>query len=131
MRRVSTDARPVRATEQLEWPRVAAFLRQHLPTDQIPGLDLSCEMEVEQFHGGHSNLTYLVRYGDVELVVRRPPFGPLPPTAHDVAREYRWLSAMHPVFPLAPKPYALMRRHRRRRRAVLRDGTAPGHRRQN
>jgi aminoglycoside phosphotransferase (APT) family kinase protein len=107
MRRVSTDARPVRATEQLDWPRVAAFLRQHLPIDQIPGLDLSCEMEVEQFYGGHSNLTYLVRYADVELVLRRPPFGPLPPTAHDVTREYHWLAAMNPVFPLAPKPYAL------------------------
>src|SRR5439155_25016258 len=35
----------------------------------------------------------------------RPPFGPLPPTAHDMAREFRWLSALHGVFPLAPRPY--------------------------
>ncbi len=107
MPRVSTDARPVRATEQLEWARVAAYLREHLPTDRIAGLDVSRAMDVAQFYGGHSNLTYLVRFGEVELVVRRPPFGPLPPTAHDVAREYRWLSAMHPVFPLAPEPYVL------------------------
>jgi aminoglycoside phosphotransferase (APT) family kinase protein len=40
-------------------------------------------------------------------VVRRPPFGPVPPTAHDMAREFRWLSAMHAVFPLAPRPYLL------------------------
>ena len=64
-------------------------------------------MKVDQFPGGHSNLTYHVRFGESELVVRRPPFGPVPPTAHDMAREYRWLSAVHPVFPLAPRVYAL------------------------
>jgi aminoglycoside phosphotransferase (APT) family kinase protein len=62
-------------------------------------------MAVEQFPGGHSNLTYLIRFGDTQLVLRRPPFGPVPATAHDMAREYRWLSAMHPFFPLAPRPY--------------------------
>jgi aminoglycoside phosphotransferase (APT) family kinase protein len=50
-------------------------------------------------------LTYLVRFGDVELVLRRPPLGPLPPTAHDMVREHRWLAAMHRVFPLAPRTY--------------------------
>ena len=103
----SEDARPVRATEQLEWPRLAAYLHEHLPSCEIPGLDLSREMEVEQFLGGHSNLTYLVRFGEVELVLRRPPLGPVPPTAHDMAREHRWLAAMQPLFPLAPRPYLL------------------------
>jgi aminoglycoside phosphotransferase (APT) family kinase protein len=64
-------------------------------------------MQVAQFPGGHSNLTYQVRFGTTELVIRRPPLGPVPPTAHDMAREYRWLSAIHPVFPLAPRVYAL------------------------
>ena len=64
-------------------------------------------MQVAQFPGGHSNLTYQLRFGTTELVIRRPPFGPVPPTAHDMAREYRWLSAIHPVFPLAPRVYAL------------------------
>ncbi len=64
-------------------------------------------MDVAQFPGGHSNLTYLVRFGASELVVRRPPLGPVPPTAHDMAREYRWLSAVHPFFPLAPRVYGL------------------------
>ena len=64
-------------------------------------------MRVAQFPGGHSNLTYLLRFGDAELVMRRPPFGPVPPTAHDMVREYRWLAAVHPVFPLAPRVYAL------------------------
>jgi len=91
---MSDDTRPVRATEQLDWEKIAAYL----------GLP---DMEVEQFPGGHSNLTYLLRSGDRELVLRRPPFGPVPPRAHDMAREYRVLAAVHPVFPLAPQPYVL------------------------
>lgn len=39
--------------------------------------------------------------------MRRPPFGPVPPKAHDMAREYRILEAVHPVFPLAPQPLVL------------------------
>jgi aminoglycoside phosphotransferase (APT) family kinase protein len=97
------DTRDVR--EPLAWPRLEAHLRDHLAGAALPGLDLSRPMEVEQFPGGHSNLTYLVRFGGCELVLRRPPFGPIPPTAHDMAREYRWLGALHPVFPLAPRPY--------------------------
>jgi aminoglycoside phosphotransferase (APT) family kinase protein len=104
---MSSDAQSVRPTEQLDWPRVAAYLREHLPADQIPGIDLAHEMDVEQFHGGHSNLTYLIRFGAAELVLRRPPLGPLPPTAHDMAREQRWLAAIHPVFPLAPRPFVM------------------------
>jgi len=97
----------VRSGEQLEWPRLIAWLRDRLPACGIRGLDLSKEPDVAQFPGGHSNLTYLIRFGDADIVVRRPPFGPVPPTAHDMAREYRWLAAMHGVFPLAPQPYLL------------------------
>jgi aminoglycoside phosphotransferase (APT) family kinase protein len=101
------DTRDVRAGEQLEWPRLVAWLRERLPGCDVPGLDVAIEPTIAQFPGGHSNLTYLVRFGDIEIVVRRPPLGPVPPTAHDMAREFRWLSAMHRVFPLAPRPYAL------------------------
>jgi aminoglycoside phosphotransferase (APT) family kinase protein len=101
------DARAVRAGEQLDWTRLVAWLRERLPACGVPGLDVSREPSVAQFPGGHSNLTYLVRFGDADIVVRRPPFGPVPPTAHDMAREFRWLSAMHRVFPLAPRPYLL------------------------
>ena len=104
---VDPDTRPVRAGEELGWARLEAWLRERLPASAIAGLDLRNRMEVAQFPGGHSNLTYRVRFGGTELVVRRPPFGPVPPTAHDMAREYRWLSAVHPVFPLAPRVYAL------------------------
>jgi aminoglycoside phosphotransferase (APT) family kinase protein len=100
------DTRPVRASEQLEWPRLAAYLRAELPK-RADGFDASAEMEVEQFPGGHSNLTYLLRFGEREFVLRRPPFGPVPPRAHDMARECRLLAGVHPVFLLAPRPYLL------------------------
>jgi aminoglycoside phosphotransferase (APT) family kinase protein len=101
------DTRPVRHTEQLDWARLEAWLRERLPACGIEGLDLTLPMQVEQFAGGHSNLTYQVRFGPTELVVRRPPLGPVAPTAHDMAREFRWLSAVHPVYPLAPRVYLL------------------------
>lgn len=102
-----SDTRAVRRGEDLDWPALVAWLRQRLPACDVPGLDAAREPAVSQFPGGHSNLTYLVRFGDVDIVIRRPPFGPVPPTAHDMAREFRWLSAMHRVFPLAPRPYLL------------------------
>jgi aminoglycoside phosphotransferase (APT) family kinase protein len=95
-----SDTKPVRTSENLDWERLADHLRAEL---QLP----NDAMQVEQFPGGHSNLTYLVRFGDRELVLRRPPFGPVPPRAHDMARESRVLAAVHPHFPLAPKPYVL------------------------
>lgn len=101
------DTRAIRAGEELDWPRLVSWLRERLPACGIAGLDVSVEPAVAQFPGGHSNLTYLVGFGAVEIVIRRPPFGPVPPTAHDMAREFRWLSAMHRVFPLAPRPYLL------------------------
>jgi aminoglycoside phosphotransferase (APT) family kinase protein len=101
------DTRPVRTTEQLDWARLEQWLRERLPACGIHGLDVSLPMQVEQFPGGHSNLTYHVRFGGTEFVLRRPPFGPVAPTAHDMAREFRWLSAVHPVYPLAPRVFLL------------------------
>ncbi|HEY0143873.1 MAG TPA: phosphotransferase family protein [Thermoanaerobaculia bacterium] len=93
------DTRPVRSSEQLDWEKLAEYLRREL--------NVAGPMTVSQFAGGHSNLTYDLAFGDFELVLRRPPFGPVPPRAHDMARECRVLSAVHPHFPLAPRPYLL------------------------
>ncbi|MEP6533856.1 MAG: phosphotransferase family protein [Bryobacteraceae bacterium] len=62
---------------------------------------------MQQFPGGHSNLTYLIRAGGEEYVLRRAPMGPVPPKAHDMAREYRMLESIHPHFPAAPKVHLL------------------------
>jgi len=103
----ASDTKPVRASEQLDWGALANYVREKLTTMSGPRFDAAAPMIVEQFPGGHSNLTYLLRFGDQEFVMRRPPFGPVPPRAHDMAREYRILEAVHPVFPLAPQPCVL------------------------
>jgi aminoglycoside phosphotransferase (APT) family kinase protein len=54
-------------------------------------------IEVEEIGEGHSNVTYMLRRGEEKLVLRRPPRGPLPPSAHDVLREARLLEALHPL----------------------------------
>src|ERR671927_1808927 len=51
-------------------------------------------IDAEPVGEGHSNVTYLVRRGETELVLRRPPRPPLPPSAHDVLREARLLRAV-------------------------------------
>jgi len=101
------DTRPVRDSERLDWEALASYLRAHLRDARGAEFDASAPLAVEQFPGGHSNLTYLLRFGRQEFVLRRPPFGPVAPKAHDIAREFRILRALHPVFPLAPKPFLL------------------------
>lgn len=86
---------PIRTGEELPLANLAAWLR-------VPSL------EVTQFPGGHSNLTYhLATPAGDEYILRRPPLGPIPPKAHDMVREFRVLAAVHPHFPLAPQPLAL------------------------
>ncbi len=103
----SSDTKPVRESEQLDWGALARYARAKLAAVLQGQFDPSLPMTVEQFPGGHSNLTYLLRFGNQEFVMRRPPFGPVPPRAHDMAREFRILEAVHPVFPLAPQPFVL------------------------
>src|SRR5262249_5015132 len=90
---------PVRAEERFPAQRVLEFLRS-------AGIDVR-DLEVEQFPAGQSNLTYLLRSGDWEAVLRRPPLGPVPPRAHDMVREFHILQRLHPRFPLAPEPYVV------------------------
>ena len=105
---MNTDTAPIRQGEDLDWSALESYLRRHLPS-KLDGesLDPNARLEAKQFPGGHSNLTYCLRFGDREFVMRRPPFGPVAPTAHDMPREYRLLAAIHPHFNLAPKPYVL------------------------
>jgi aminoglycoside phosphotransferase (APT) family kinase protein len=102
-----SDTAPIREGEELDIASLEKYLRERLPLilhGRQPDAD---SMQIEQFPGGHSNLTYLVRLGGMDFVLRRPPFGPVAPTAHDMPREYRLLSAINPVFELAPKPFLL------------------------
>jgi aminoglycoside phosphotransferase (APT) family kinase protein len=82
---------PPRPGEELNASRLAKYLG-------VP------QLEIEQFPAGHSNLTYLVRMGESEWVLRRPPFGSRVKSAHDMGREYRVLLPLHKIYPPAPKP---------------------------
>lgn len=94
----ANDTIPVRKGEELDSTKLVRFLRDNI-------VDLPAgELEVRQFGAGHSNLTYDLRIGSWEAVLRRPPLGPVAPKAHDMEREFRILSALHPVFSAAPKP---------------------------
>ncbi|BEL03842.1 phosphotransferase family protein [Actinoplanes sichuanensis] len=86
---------PVRAEDAFDVDAVTAWL----------GLETT--PEVRQFSGGASNLTYLLRTGERDLILRRPPTGRKAATAHDMSREYRIQSALAPVFPYVPRMVAL------------------------
>lgn len=89
----------VRSGENLDWSRIEEYLRQALPGDRMTDSDF----EVLQFPNGAANLTYLIRLGEEEFVLRRPPFGTLAPGAHDMKREYKVLSRLWEQFDRAPR----------------------------
>ena len=117
----------IRPGEELDLAKLSAYLEKQFG----PGA-----VSVSQFPGGHSNLTYLVRHGDREYVMRRPPFGSKVKSAHDMGRECTVLTKLWPVYSCAPRPFAyeptgdvlgapfyLMER---RRGVVLRRSVPPG-----
>ncbi len=93
-------AADVREDERLDETRLRDWLSPRLP-------GLGADLEIRQFRGGHANLTYLLRSGDEEWVLRRPPLGPVAPKSHDMAREFRALAALAPLYPPAPRPVVL------------------------
>ncbi|MET0997954.1 MAG: phosphotransferase family protein [Marmoricola sp.] len=71
------------------------------------GTELGEDVEVQQFGGGASNLTYSLRDGQHDLILRRPPSGQKAKGAHDMGREYRIQDGLAGVFPLVPEMVAL------------------------
>ena len=57
------------------------------------GLAPGAPLKVERITTGHSNEVFRIERGELQLALRRPPRTPLSPTAHDMAREYRLLTA--------------------------------------
>ena len=90
----------IRPDEELDRGRLEPWLRAHLPA-------ADGELTVGQFGGGHANLTYLLRFGEREYVLRRPPLGPVAPTAHDMRREHRVLARLGACYPPAPTSFVL------------------------
>ncbi len=96
MRNPANDTAPVRPGESLDLGALQAYL-----TGKLEGVEEG--LELRQFPSGHSNLTYLLRVGGRERVLRRAPLGPVAPKAHDMAREYRILEKLAPFYPPAPR----------------------------
>ncbi len=92
----------VREGEELDLEALGAWLRAQ-PALAAQG---EASLELAQFRAGYSNLTYLLRLGDEDLVLRRPPFGNQIKSGHDMHREYRVLSKLAPAWPKAPAPIA-------------------------
>ena len=127
------EVAPVRPGEDLDWPGIEAYIRANIDLDVVlaPG-----PMTVLQFPNGSANLTYLVRFGDLEMVLRRPPFGTIAPGAHDMKREHRVLSRLWRHFDRAPRSYLFSDDHsvagadffvmERRRGVVIRDHLPDG-----
>ncbi|MGC1215382.1 MAG: phosphotransferase family protein [Micromonospora sp.] len=95
-----TGAEPARSPKGLDLDRLSGYLAEHRP-ELITG-----PLSGRLIAGGKSNLTYLVRAGEQEFVLRRPPLGHVLATAHDMAREHRVISALAPTE--VPVPAALL-----------------------
>ena len=81
--------------------RVDAWLQGRLP--ELTGSPLPA---VTRYPGGASNWTYRLQYPAHDLVLRRPPAGTKPKSAHDMARESQVLDRLAPHYPLVPEALA-------------------------
>jgi len=91
---------PVPERHRFDIANLERYLRDHV--EGFPG-----NLEVEQFKGGQSNPTFMLKAGPRRYVLRRKPPGKLLPSAHAVDREYRVITALHASgFPVA-KTYCL------------------------
>ena len=91
------SAKYIRNGEELDLDKLKAYLSENLE-------GFSGELEISQFPSGFSNLTYLLKTGEKEYVLRRPPFGANIKGGHDMSREFRVLSALDGVYSKSPKP---------------------------
>ncbi len=81
-------------------PQLIRFLRDTLSPEKGDIGDIS----IERHEAGYSNETFFVSWGEQRWVLRRPPSGDLLPTAHDMLREYRVLSALSSMDVRTPQP---------------------------
>jgi aminoglycoside phosphotransferase (APT) family kinase protein len=87
------------STPGIDWSRLVEWIAANVPGVGEP-------TGVSLIAGGRSNLTYIVETPGRRLVLRRPPLGHVLPTAHDMRREWRVISALAPTSVPVPEPVA-------------------------
>jgi len=86
----------IRAGEELDQTKLGAYLNEY---------GIAREVSIQQFPSGYSNLTYLIKTGKEEYILRRPPFGANIKSAHDMEREFNVLSFLQKAgFTKVPEP---------------------------
>ena len=98
-----SDLTPVRDEDAFDIKTVHNWLQQYISQNELP--------QLSQFRSGASNLTYLLKYPDREIVLRRPPVGTKAVSAHDMKREFLIQSRLKPVYGLVPNVIALCEDH--------------------
>ena len=88
----------IREGQSLKTDSLETYMRNAM---ELP----KARMEVLQFPSGYSNLTYLLKFGEKELVLRKPPQGVKIKSGHDMGREFRILTGLHPIYNKVPKPF--------------------------
>jgi aminoglycoside phosphotransferase (APT) family kinase protein len=86
----------IRPGEELDRDRVYKFFKASFP-------NVHGELTIKQFPSGWSNLTYFIKIGEREFVLRTPPIGRKAKSSHDMSREYRVLKALKPHFRYCPE----------------------------
>ena len=86
-----------RKGEELHEKTLLNFLRENLTGNWD-------SINIKQFPGGFSNLTYLISTAEKEFVLRKPPIGAAIKSAHDMSREFNVLSLLNPIYTKIPKP---------------------------
>jgi aminoglycoside phosphotransferase (APT) family kinase protein len=86
----------IRTGEELDQTKLGAYLNEY---------GIAREVSIQQFPSGYSNLTYLIKTGKEEYILRRPPFGANIKSAHDMEREFNVLSFLQKAgFTKVPEP---------------------------
>jgi aminoglycoside phosphotransferase (APT) family kinase protein len=98
----------------LPFAAVDRWLRQELPDlfvgpngGSAQGADTGAQWQAEVISGGLSNITYRLKFPHREVILRRPPLGGVLPSAHDMLREYRVMSALNATDVPVPQMLAL------------------------
>ncbi|MEU6830448.1 phosphotransferase family protein [Nocardia beijingensis] len=95
----AAEAIAVRPEDAFDVAAMHAWLAERVP-------ELTGPPEVRQFSGGASNLTYLLRYPDRDLILRRPPSGTKAASAHDMGREFLVQQRLRPHYRYVPRMVA-------------------------